>query len=261
MIDMKRTVMLLVLFMLGIGLSLIIAAQETPELTAEEILERTREAWQGESFHGTIRLEITLGGATKIHVLEIWTLGEDLALIRVLEPEEDAGSGYLEADGKLWYYAPLVGMAIELPVVALTDALFGSGPSLDDLSHGTLSDDYDVSVEILPDDETDESDAHWFLTLIPHADAPVVYGKLEIWVTADFVMEKLLYYDQRGAVLQTATFSEVIEIDGLLVPTMVVIESASGDRTLQQVIDPEFNLDLDPSFFTLETLIGGTDSP
>ena len=188
---MKRTVMLIALLAFGIGL--VAGAQESSELTAEEILDRTREAWQGESFHGTIRLEITLGEATKIHVLEIWTLGEDLALIRVLEPEEDAGSGYLEADGKLWYYSPLVGMAIELPAVALADALFGSGPSLDDLSHGTLSDDYDVTVEILPDDEADESDAHWFLTLIPHIDEPVVYGKLEIWVTADFVMEKPLY--------------------------------------------------------------------
>jgi len=230
-----------------------IAQTQTASLTADEIFERTRDAWRGDSFHGTLDLEIVLSGQTKSHVLEAWTLGEDLALIRIHEPEEDAGSGYLEADGKLWYYSPMLGSAIELPAVALGQALFGSGPSLDDLSHGTLSDDYDSQVSDLDDDG-------YVLTLIPHPDAPVVYGKLVIDVSADFVIREIVYYDQRDAVLRTAVFSDVIEVGGSLITTSIEIIDATGDRTIERVIDPQFDLHIDESFFTLETLVGEADS-
>ncbi|MFC2082088.1 outer membrane lipoprotein-sorting protein [Candidatus Bipolaricaulota bacterium] len=250
--------MLLITLLLITATCLTASAQvQSESLTADEIFDLTRSAWQGESFHATLKLEITLGVASKIHVLEVWTLGEDLALIHVIKPVEDAGSGYLEADGKLWYFSPLVGSAIELPAVALAQAVFGSGPSIDDLSHGTLSDDYDVSVEDLTPDG--DNAGGWFLTLIPHPDAPVVYGKLDIRVTSDFVIEEIVYYDQRDAVLRTATFSEVIDINGHRVPTRIVIEDASGDRTIQQVVDPEINIDIDETFFTLEALVGETE--
>ncbi len=249
----RTTICLLVLVSLGAFLA---AAQEEsaePEpLDAEAILDRVNEAWQGDSFHATVRLEITLAGATKHHALEVWTLGEELALIRILEPEEDLNSGFLQLGDELWHYAPGIGTT-KLPAIALADAVFGAGPSLEDLSHGTLSDDYDVTVEVFDDDPEDGSNAHWLLTLVPHADAPVVYGKLEIWVTAGFAMERLVYYDQRGDVLQTATFSDVIEIGERTFPTTIVIEDAFGDRTVQRIEDPAFDFEIDASFFSVET--------
>ena len=239
---MKRSIFWLSLVLIALsGLPLL--AQEAP-LDAEAILNRVNAAWQGESFYGLVKLQIVLSGQTKSHVLEIWTMGEDFALIRMLEPEEERNSGYLQLGDELWYYAPGIG-AIELPAIALADAIFGVGPSLEDLSHGTLSDDYDASVE--------ELETGWSLTLIPHVDAPVVYGKLEIWVTAEFVMEKLLYYDQRGDGLQTATFSDVIEVGERRFPTMIVIEDAFGDRTMQHVEEARFDFEIDPSFFSVET--------
>ena len=252
---MRRKTICLVLVLLVLGASLAAAQEESAAsdtLDAEAILDRVNAAWQGESFHGTAHLEITLAGSTKYHTLEIWTLGEELALIRVLEPEEDLNTGYLQLADELWYYAPGIG-AIELPAIALADAVFGAGPSLEDLSHGTLSDDYDAAVGVLPDDPEDGSDAHWLLTLVPHPDAPVVYGKLEIWVTAGFSMERLVYYDQRGDVLQSATFSDSIELGERTFPTTVVIEDAFGDRTVQRIENPAFDLEIDASFFSIET--------
>jgi len=223
-----------------------------PALDAQTILDQVNDTWQGTSFHAAVRLEITLAGATKLHALEIWTLGEELALIRVLEPDEDRNTGYLQRGDELWYYAPAVG-AIQLPAIALADAVFGAGPSLEDLSHGTLTDDYDANVEALPDDPDDGSDARWLLTLVPHRDAPVVYGRLEIRVTADFVIERLVYYDQRGDVLQAATFSDIVELGSRRFPTTIVVEDAFRDRTVQRIEDPVFDLEIDPSFFSIET--------
>jgi len=253
----QTTAVLAVVAIVGLLAVVPVFSQQAPQgeemaLDAPEILDRVNAAWQGDSFHGVVRLEITIGGATKVHALEVWTLGEELALVRVLEPEIDLNSGYLQLGDELWYSSPDVG-AIKLPAMAIGDALFGSGPSLADVSRGTLSDEYDVSVAVLDDDPDDESDAHWFLTLVPHLDAPVVYGKLEIWVTADYVMEQLVYYDQRGEVLQTAVFSDVVEIDARKFATTITIEDSFGDRTVQRIEDPQFDLELHPTFFSIET--------
>jgi len=239
---MKRLAALTTLLaVLLIGFSAI--AQEDA-LEAETILDRVNAAWQGDSFHGIIALETVLSGQTKSHRLEAWTLGEELALIRVLEPEIDRDSGYLQLGDELWYYAPAVG-SIKLPAMAIGDALFGAGPSLEDLSHGTLSDDYDASVDV--------TDDGFFLTLVPHLDAPVVYGKLEIWVTTEFVMERMIYYDQRGEVLQTAEFSDVVETGDRKFATTIVIEDRFGDRTIERIEGPQFDFELDATFFSIET--------
>jgi hypothetical protein len=227
----------------------VIAQEDT--LDAETILERANSAWQGDSFHGIIGLDIVLGGQTKSHKLEIWTLGEELALIRVLEPEIDLNSGYLQLGNDLWYYSPVVG-SIKLPSVALGDALFGAGPSLADLSHGTLSDDYDVTVEELAANAKGIGGGY-FLTLIPHPDAPVVYGKLEVWITNNYVMEQLVYYDQRGNIAQTATFTDVIEVSDRIFATTITIENSYGDKTIEQIEFPQFDLELDVTFFSLDT--------
>lgn len=213
-------------------------------LDAEAILNRVNSAWRGSSFHGIIGLDISLSGQTKSYKLEVWTLGQEKALIRVLEPEIDLNSGYLQLGDDLWYYSPAIG-SIKLPSVALGDALFGAGPSLDDLSRGTLSEDYDATAE--------STETGYFLTLIPHADAPVVYGRLEIWASADYVIEKLIYYDQRGGVLQTADFSDVIEVGERRFASTIVIEDAYGDRTIERIEEPRFDVKLDSSLFSLDT--------
>jgi len=238
---MKRLLVLATLALV-VGLP---AIAEDDVLTADEILERVNATWQGDSFHGVLALDVVLGGQTKSHKLEVWTLGEDYALVRVLEPEVDVNSGYLQAGDTLWYRSP--GAApIKLPAVALGDALFGAGPSLEDLSHGTLSDDYDVHLDT-------RSETGFFLTLVPHADAPVVYGKLEIWVSDVFVIEQLIYYDQRGAVLQIATFTDVIDVGGRLLASTILIEDAFGDRTVERIELAQFDVPLEPEFFHLDT--------
>jgi len=251
--SIPTTILLLALVAILAVVAALAQQPQPPSLTAAEILDRVRGTWRGESFHATVRLEVTLGGQTKVHVLEVWTLGDDYALLRVLEPVDDAGSGYLQIGDELWYASPQVGEAIKLPSLAIGDALFGSGPSIEDLSLGTLSDDYEATAETIG---SDGDVGGYFLTLVPHADAPVVYGKLELTVSADFAVERLVTYDQRGEVLQTSTFSDLIDVNGQKLPMRIVIEDAYGDRTVQQITNPEYNLGIDASFFTLARLEG-----
>jgi len=66
-------------------------------------------------------------------------------------------------------------------------------------------------------------------------------------------MERLLYYDQRGAVVQEATFTDIIELGERMFSTTVIIEDAYGDKTIQRIENPQFDLELNSLFFSLET--------
>lgn len=214
--------------------------------TAQEVLSRARAAWQGESFHGLVELEVTQNGQTSSYRLEVWTQGEDKALLRVLAPEDQAGSGYLMDGNDLWFYSPAVGTAVKLPSIALADSVFGAGPALDDLFRSTLSQDYTVTMTTAP--------SAYVLTLTPRPEASVVYGHLQINVDPDYVMEKVVYYDQRDNVLRTAHFSDDITVDDRVIPTQIAIVESNGDTTAERLIDPEFGVSLDASLFTVKNL-------
>ena len=249
---MNRT-RLSILMLLVAGLALAVVARGE-DLDAMAIYERIQSGWQGDSFHAVLELDITFAGATKHHKLEVWTYGEDYALLRILEPEIDAGSGYLQIADDLWYYSPAVGVSIPLPSIGLTDALFGAGPSLGDLSQGTLTDEYDVTVEAMLDETGVLSD--YVLTMVPRPETPVVYGRLVLTASADYVIREVVYYDQRDSVIRTATFGETVLVGEIVFPTEVSIVDASGDETHEWILDPQFDLDIDASFFTLERLEG-----
>jgi hypothetical protein len=215
-------------------------------LTAFQVVDRVRDNWQGDTFHATVALDVTQGGETRSYRLEVWSQGEDFGLVRFLAPEADAGSGYLMTPDELWYYAPAAGRAVSLPQMALADSLFGSGPAIEDLLHGTLSDKYTAtSVR----DGTD-----YLLTLTPLPDAPVVYGSLVVRVREDFAILSIVYNDQRGEVLRTAEFSEYVTQAGRILPTLIVVAERNGDRTVERLESPEFGIEIPSAVFTVQFL-------
>ena len=220
------------------------------DLTAFEVVDRVRAQWQGDTFHCTVSLDVTQAGATRSYTVEVWSQGDDYGLVRFRAPEADAGSGYLTIGDGVWYYSPAAGKAISLPQIAMADSLFGSGPALEDLLHGTLSDKYAAEVE------RDGSD--YVITLTPLPDAPVVYGSLVVRVREDFALLSIVYNDQRGDVLRTALFSGYVTQNGRTLPTLMMIDERNGDRTVERLENPEFGVAIDPAIFTIENLESGT---
>ncbi|MFC2079792.1 hypothetical protein ACFLSZ_07405, partial [Candidatus Bipolaricaulota bacterium] len=65
----KKLIWITLLAILSLGI--VALAQDEP-LDAATLLDRVNEAWQGDSFHGIMGLDIVLGGQTKSHKLEVW---------------------------------------------------------------------------------------------------------------------------------------------------------------------------------------------
>jgi hypothetical protein len=229
--------------------SLAYAAAAVGDLTAFQVVDRVRDNWQGNSFHCTVSLDVTQAGATRSYRVEVWSQGDEMGLIRFLAPEADAGSGYLTIGDAMWYYAPAAGKAISLPGIAVADSLFGGGPAVEDLLHGTLSDKY--AAEYVRDG------SDYLITLTPLPDAPVVYGSLVVRVREDFAMLEIVYNDQRGEVLRTARFSEYTTQSGRTLPTLLAIEERNGDLTVERLENPEFGIEIPAAVFTIENLEAG----
>ena len=244
---LHRTTMLLVLALVALAVASSFAGAQ--DLTAFQVVDRVRAQWQGTSFHCTVSLDVTQAGETRSYKVEVWSQGDEYGLIRFLAPEADAGSGYLTIGDNVWYYAPAAGKAISLPQFAMGDSLFGSGPAIEDLLHGTLSDNYAAEIER---DGTD-----YVITLTPLPDAPVVYGSLVVRVRDDFALLSIVYNDQRGEVLRTALFSGYITQNDRTLPTLMMIDERNGDRTVERLENPEFGIAIDPAIFTIENLEAG----
>ena len=45
--------------------------------------------------------------------MQFWSLGESNILVRILGPQEDAGTAILKVGNKLWYYLPKANRTVE----------------------------------------------------------------------------------------------------------------------------------------------------
>ena len=83
---------------LFVGFSPGLLAQDTPE----EIVRQVDELLRGESSQGRVSMEVVTERWTRRMEMEMWSLGQDYSLVRVLSPAREAGTATLMAQGDIW---------------------------------------------------------------------------------------------------------------------------------------------------------------
>lgn len=243
------------------------SAANEGQLDPVQLLECAQENWVGDTFHGTILIQLFRPAYSTEYRMEVWSdEGGEPTFIRILEPEEEKGSGYLLLEDELWYYTPESSQtqAISLPQSSLTQRFLGSDLALEDVYRGTLSEDYEV--ELLGTRPTEEDDQIHRVRLTPKPEAPVVYGKLELDVRdSDCAVLLIDYYDQRETLIREATFSDFVLIEGdnpRVIPLKTVVDDflIEGSRTVEVIETYEFGFSIPPERFTLECLVEGEEA-
>jgi outer membrane lipoprotein-sorting protein len=223
--------------------------------SARDIVDRVDRLLRGESSHGTVTMEVVTADWSRSLDLEIWSLGTDYALVRVLAPPKDAGTATLKSGNDLWNYLPRVDRTIKLPPSLMGAAWMGSHVTNDDLvKESRLVEDYDIEIAF---EGTRDGTAVWEFRLTPKPDAPVVWGRVEYRVRkADFMPLWARYYDEDGNLVRTLEFSDFRKMGGRLVPAVMNMypEDKPGERTTIRYQELEFDVDLDASFFSLQSL-------
>jgi hypothetical protein len=235
----------------------IAGAQTSPD-QAGEIVRHVDDLLRGESSHGTVRMEVVTERWTRTMEMEMWSLGQEYSLVRVLSPSREAGTATLKVDRDIWNYLPRVDRTIKVPGSGMGGSWMGSHFTYDDLvRESSMVDDYEIEVSF--EGERDGTEL-WEFTLTPLPEAPVVWGRLELEVRKnDRMPQESRYFDDRGELARTMTFSNFRTMDGRLVPTELSMrpEDKPGERTTLQYEDLEFNTGLSSSFFSLQRLRGG----
>src|SRR4051812_15266354 len=76
--------------------------------TATALIEKSEEHIRGKTFQARMTMKIDRPDSTRSMTLRTWTRGHDAALIKILEPAKDAGSGTLRLQLNLWQYLPKI---------------------------------------------------------------------------------------------------------------------------------------------------------
>jgi hypothetical protein len=148
-----------------------------------------------------------------------------------------------------------VDRTIKLPPSLMSASWMGSHVTNDDLvKESRMIEDYDIAIAF---SGSRDGVAVWEFALTPTPEAPVVWGRIEMQVRrADDMPVWARYYDERGDLARTMTFSDFRRMGGRLVPARMTIEPADepGESTVLQYHELAFDVGLEPSFFSLQRL-------
>jgi hypothetical protein len=125
------------------ALSFFLSARESPR----EIIDRVDRLLRGESSHGLAVMEVVTENWERSLTMEMWSLGTEHSLVRILAPPKEAGTATLKAGDDIWNYLPKVDRTIKIPASMMMGSWMGSHFTNDDLvKDSRLVDDYDIEI-------------------------------------------------------------------------------------------------------------------
>ena len=237
------------------ALLLLACAPTARAQTPREIIDRVDRMLRGASSRADIGMEVATEHWTRSLEMRAWSLGTEYALIRVTAPPREAGTATLKVREEVWNYLPRVDRTIKIPPSLMMGSWMGSHFTNDDLvKESRVVDDYDIAIGF----EGDRAGAQvWEFALTPKPTAAVVWGRIVQQVRkADLMPTWARYYDERGTLVRTMTFTDYRTFGSRLVPTVMTVrpEDKPGERTVIRYRDLEFDVRLTPDFFSLRTL-------
>ncbi len=174
---MKKTNLILLAIIL---LSLPAIAQE---LTAKEIVDKADKKNRGDTQQGTMEMKIVRPDWERTVEMKSWSKGDDYFIIYITAPAKDKGQVFLKRKKEIWNWVPTIDRMIKIPPSMMMQSWMGSDFTNDDLvKQSSIVKDY---THTLLEEEVVREQLCYKIELIPHPDAPVVWGKIISWITKD----------------------------------------------------------------------------
>lgn len=198
----------------------------SPKLSASEIIKKSEDNIRGNSQEGRISMTIVSKGAERNIRFDFWSKDRDKALIKVLEPVKESGSGNLRIDLELWRYLANVDRVIKVPPSMMLQSWMGSDFTYDDMVRtSSLYNDYTHKII----GETKEKAT---IECLPKPNAPVVWGKiLETVLLNGYVTIKREFVNERGESVKTMTGEDVRNVNGHQIPHLLTMVNHKKENT------------------------------
>jgi hypothetical protein len=159
------------------------------------------------------------------------------------------------ADKTIYTYLPKTDRTIRISSAMMNGAWMGSHITNDDLVKSSrMAEDYTFKISFEGERKGQQVIE---ITLIPKADAAVMWGKVVIEVRAqDRIPLNYRFYDEDGPVVRTMTFADVKDFGGRKMPASIKVVPADAPGEFTQIIyeKAEFDIALPGKFFSLNNL-------
>jgi len=205
------------------------------------------ELYRAGSSHGAMTMKVTTPHYNRTLSMEVWSLGMDHTLVRILSPSKEKGTSTLKRDTEMWNYLPKIEKLIRIPPSMMMGSWMGSDFTNDDLMReSTWSEDYQMTRG--PDEE-----GLVVAVFEPKPEAPVTWQRVEVRFDKQSRLPvQQVYFDEKGRRARVMVFDEVKVIGGRRIPSRITLTPLLKEGYETQVVYTEmaFDIALDPSFFS-----------
>ncbi len=221
----------------------------------EEIVKKADEKMRGNSSQGEFTMIIERPTWSREISMKNWTLGNDYSLVYITAPAKEKGQVFLKRHKEMWNWVPNIERMIKIPPSMMMQSWMGSDFTNDDLvRESSLIKDYHKKLQ---GEEKIENYTCFKVELIPHDDAPVVWGKILMWVSKnEYHWLKAEYYDEDGILVNTEIMSDIKMMDNREMPTRMEMIPADkpGQKTIMIFEKMDFDIKIDESFFSQQNM-------
>jgi outer membrane lipoprotein-sorting protein len=223
--------------------------------TALEIIEKADAKHRGISSYGEMSMTIVRKNWTRTVEMKSWTKGSDQAMIYITSPVKEKGQVFLKRGKEMWNWMPSIDRMIKIPPSMMMQGWMGSDFTNDDLVEQSSS-VKDYKHTLLGKSKVREV-LCYKIELIPKEDAPVVWGKIIMWITVDgFDTWAAEYYDEDNELVNVEKAYDIKTMGDRTIPTRIEIipVGKKGEKTILQIIDMKFNEKLEDDFFSQQNM-------
>lgn len=226
------------------------------EITALALLTGALELTRGRSSYTRLAMKVHRPDWERNMELEAWTQGQEDALIRFTAPAKDAGNATLKLGDSMWTFVPQLKREMRLPSSMMSQSWASSDFSYNDLSR---SDNYLRYYDIgIIDTEKTRGHHVYTLEMIPHDDAPVVWGRETMKLRDDYVMLSQTFHDQQMVTLKQMETRSIGALGGREIPLVMRMSDLTEPDHWTEVsyLEADFDADVPANRFTRFALRG-----
>tara|TARA_B100000029_G_C17545378_1_gene948266 strand:+ start:38 stop:781 length:744 start_codon:yes stop_codon:yes gene_type:complete len=218
---------------------------------ANKILKNSEEKIRGiKSSYQEMMIKIIRPKWSKEMTMKGWSIGEDYFASVVLSPVKEKGTVFLKRENEVWNYIPSIERTIKLPPSMMMQNWMGTDFTNDDLvQRSSIQNDYTNS--IIGEESIDGLDC-WIIELIPNEDAPVVWGKLIMWIDKiDYMQLKTQFFDEYNDLVSIMHGKAVKNFDRKKLPSIIeyIPLDKEGNKTIIERLVWKFDIDVNERFF------------
>ncbi len=225
------------------------------DLTAKEIVEKADNLLRGKSSYSEMEMKIIRPSWTRTLRFKAWAKGDDFSLIYITYPQREKGQRFLKRVREMWNYVPDIDRMIKIPPSMMMQSWMGSDLTNDDMANAaSIVEDY--SHKILRRETLHERECY-VIEMIPHEEAPVVWGKVIAWISSsDFLNLRNEYYDEAGGLENEEILDEIEDVGDRTIPTRYTVIPASeeGQKTIMKIEKINFGVAIEDSFFSIQNM-------